>query len=83
MQSLLRVISHDLRSPLVNIDGFSGSLSNNCKKLRKLLANESISEDTKKQVFELIEETIPEDLPFQNSGVLGRGEGRTEDAPVV
>ncbi|MBW8015424.1 MAG: GHKL domain-containing protein [Planctomycetes bacterium] len=68
LQSIVYISSHDLRSPLVNIDGFSGSLTNNCKQLRKLLANEKISEDVKKEVLDLLQETIPEDLMFITEG---------------
>lgn len=68
LQSIVYISSHDLRSPLVNIVGFSDSLSCNCDKLRKMLINENISEDVKKEVFELIEETIPEDLKFITEG---------------
>lgn len=68
LQSIVYISSHDLRGPLVNIDGFSNSLKNNCKRLQGLLANETISDGTKQEVFELIEETIPEDLLFITEG---------------
>jgi len=68
LQSIVYISSHDLRSPLINIDGFSGSLANNCEKLHKLLVDEDISENVKDEVLRLVEETIPEDLQFITEG---------------
>ncbi|MCF7954517.1 MAG: PAS domain S-box protein [Phycisphaerae bacterium] len=68
LQSIVYISSHDLRGPLVNINGFSGSLANNCAKLRKLLSNEKIDNDIAKEILELIDETIPEDLLFITEG---------------
>ena len=68
LQDIIYISSHDLRSPLINIDGFSGSLANNCKQLQKLLANEKICDDKKNEVFKLLDEIIPEDLLFIAEG---------------
>jgi light-regulated signal transduction histidine kinase (bacteriophytochrome) len=68
LQSIVYISSHDLRTPLINIEGFSGSLKRNCKKLYETLANESISNEIKKELSELLEETIPEDLLFITQG---------------
>ncbi|MCF7954663.1 MAG: PAS domain S-box protein, partial [Phycisphaerae bacterium] len=66
LQSIVYISSHDLRGPLININGFSNSLANNCSKLQKLLFNQNI--DNKKEILALIDETIPEDLLFITEG---------------
>ena len=68
LQRIVYVSSHDLRGPLININGFSGSLADNCSKLQKLISNENISEENKKEISELLEDTIPEDLLFITEG---------------
>jgi len=37
LESIIHVISHDFRTPLVTIEGFSGELDHSCRLLRKLL----------------------------------------------
>jgi signal transduction histidine kinase len=68
LQSIVYISSHDLRTPLINIDGFSGSLANNCKKLNHLLENENISDHAKAELDCLLNEIIPEDLQFITEG---------------
>jgi PAS domain S-box-containing protein len=68
LQSIVHVTSHDLRSPLVNIQGFSGELSKDCQKLIELLESDPANEETKKQVKMLLERDIPESLRFILAG---------------
>ncbi len=68
LQSIVYISSHDLRAPLINIDGFSGSLLSNCEKLSELLDGENISEQAKAKLDCLLNETIPEDLQFITEG---------------
>ena len=62
MQDMVHIASHDLRSPLVNIGGFSDELKSECDELRKLLAEQD--EDKREQVELLLKEYIPESLSF-------------------
>ena len=68
LQSIVYISSHDLKSPLINIEGFSKSLSGSCERLAKLLQNENISDEAKEQVSAVLNETIPEDLTFIMEG---------------
>lgn len=68
LQSIVYVSSHDLRSPLVNITGFSGMLTDSCSKLKELLAKEKISEDGMQEISNLVDEYIPESVGFIGAG---------------
>ncbi len=68
LQSIVYVASHDLRSPLVNIDGFSGELAKAYRQLREMLDNESIDDDLKRKLLELLDENVPESIRFVKAG---------------
>jgi PAS domain S-box-containing protein len=64
LESILYVASHDLRSPLVNIEGFSQELSISCQKLRSALKGRPVKTETDQQACKVLEENIPEALNF-------------------
>ena len=68
LQSILYVASHDLRSPLVNIHGFSGELSKDCVKIRRLIENTDMDTDTKTQILSTLADDIPESVRFIKTG---------------
>jgi PAS domain S-box-containing protein len=68
LQDIVYTASHDLRSPLVNIEGFSGELKTGCDQLVKLLADQSAGVDKSWQIEPLIKEDIPQCLRFITSG---------------
>ncbi|MFQ5645753.1 MAG: ATP-binding protein [bacterium] len=65
------IVSHDLRSPLVNIKGFSGELGLAVKVIGSALkeALPSLGEERKKEVSLALHEDIPEALGFIDSSV--------------
>jgi signal transduction histidine kinase len=63
------VASHDLRSPLVNIQGFSRELARTCETLHKTLAATPDTTVPKADLRLAIEEDIPESLGFIQAGV--------------
>ena len=67
LQSIVYISSHDLRSPLVNINGFSGALAESCKKIARFLDEVEIDEEVKKEILPVIKEDIPESLGFIRS----------------
>ena len=69
LEAIVYVASHDLRSPLVNIQGFSRELTRTCESLHKTLAAASGSTVPKADLRLAIEEDIPESLGFIQAGV--------------
>ncbi len=68
LQSIVFIASHDLRSPLVNIRGFTGELEKSLRRLQQLLADEHLSESAQERLADLFEADIPESLNFINAG---------------
>jgi PAS domain S-box-containing protein len=68
LEGIVFVASHDLRSPLVNIQGFAGELQKSCRELTVLLGRENLSETSIKAVRRILDEDIPESLNFISAG---------------
>lgn len=68
LQSLVYVATHDLRSPLVNIIGFSRELIDNCRELCDFFVANQILHDDGKRIHTIIENEIPEALGFITAG---------------
>ena len=64
LQSVVYVASHDLRSPLINIQGFSGELVKSCRQLLEYLGLETISANGREGLKPILEEDIPQALEF-------------------
>lgn len=68
LRSVVYVASHDMRSPLVNVQGFAGELQKACRKLRELLATNTLDPAQQETLHRLLEQEIPEDLHFILAG---------------
>lgn len=64
MESIIGIVSHDLRAPLVNIQGFSHEIKTDCKALDTVLSHIPVEKDIEKQVDELLHHNIPESLQY-------------------
>ncbi len=71
LQNILFIASHDLRSPLVNVQGFAGELERTCARLREILVDTDPGDPAERaaDVRALLEEDIPEALGFIRSGI--------------
>ncbi len=69
LQNVVYVASHDLRTPLVNIQGFAGELVKSCEELSKLLKGKDVDRSLELKAAPLLDEDIPESLKFIDSSV--------------
>ena len=67
LESILYAASHDLKSPLVNIQGFGYELSRSCEMIRSALTGKSNDSNTKKAIDSALNKDIPEALDFISS----------------
>jgi PAS domain S-box-containing protein len=69
LETIVYVASHDLRSPLVNIQGFSKELTASCEILREKLSKSHLLEEQGGQLKALLTQEIPEAIEFIQAGV--------------
>ncbi len=70
LESLVYVTSHDLRTPLVNIQGFGRELARSCNALAERVAELTLDEHDKDELLEELETNIPRYLDFILGGVV-------------
>ncbi len=59
LQSVVYTASHDLKSPLVNVQGFTGELIRDCESLIKYCESQSITPSVWQEIRTMIKENIP------------------------
>ncbi len=64
LESYLYVASHDLRSPLVNIQGFSQRLQKQTNAIKQAMAECSLDPETRQQIETITDKNIPQSLDF-------------------
>ena len=64
VEAFVYIVSHDLRSPLVNLQGFGRELQMSCDALAKHLAGASLPAQTAAGVRQVLEDEIPTSLRF-------------------
>jgi len=69
LEQIIRVATHDMRTPMVNIEGFGRILASSCAQIQALIEGRKISDELKKQLDEIIGVDIPEAVGIMNLGV--------------
>lgn len=67
MQSIVSITSHDLRSPLINIQGFSGELEKACRQITAFIQQDPRQDQPYQELRNLVESEIPEALGYIKS----------------
>jgi PAS domain S-box-containing protein len=68
LETLIRIASHDLRSPLVNIQGFNQLLNKACDAITRILADAVLPDETR-QALVASHEKAEKAIRFINAGV--------------
>lgn len=66
-------VSHDLRSPLVNLQGFSAELALGCRELRALLADGGVPSSVRERGLGLVEGDMADSIRYLEVAVLRLG----------
>lgn len=70
LETVVYVASHDLRSPLVNVQGFSNELARACERIKAQLIEGPGKAMANEELFELLSNDVPEALSFIQAGVV-------------
>lgn len=69
LETVVYVASHDLRSPLVNIQGFSKELSHACHRVMELIHHSPSDQISKADLEAILQSDVPEALEYIQTGV--------------
>jgi PAS domain S-box-containing protein len=69
LEGIVYVASHDLRSPLVNIQGFSRKLAKSCGEMETMLVELDMADEQRQRLERILHDSIPKSLGFITGSV--------------
>lgn len=69
LEGIVYVASHDLRSPLVNVQGFSRKLAKNCAELDRIISGLDLDMAAQALLEPILRQNIPKSLGFITSSI--------------
>jgi PAS domain S-box-containing protein len=70
LESLVYIASHDMRSPLVTVQGFGGNIQKYCRQISEIMERAETLDELRSTAKPLLEEKIPNALRFINSSSM-------------
>ena len=70
LESIVYVGSHDLRSPLVNIQCFGGELQNACGRIGEILTDADIPDELRQRLLEIFDNEVATSLGFVSKNIV-------------
>jgi signal transduction histidine kinase len=67
LKQILYATSHDLRTPLVNIQGFNQELKESLEELKSILNSSQLPDKVERKMKHIVDEEIPESMHFISS----------------